>query len=116
MEEEQGAIERLRHRSFLVELPVQTFTKRGPAGGRNAIDRSHPAARHALLCEHRDQAVLFELPHRVIERADVHIGVALDHRRLEATLDFVRVKIAPMQYPENERSCVHSLIKLMRFE
>ena len=95
---------------------MQAVAELGPAGGRDAVDRAHSAARDALLRDRRDQPVLFELPDRIIKRADVDIDVAFDHRRFEPALDLVGVKVAAVEHAENEQPCVHSIIKLIRFD
>ncbi len=87
---------------------MQTFAKFGAALVGDAVDRTHAAARDPLLGDGGDQLVLFELADRIIERADIHIDVAFDHRRLEPALDLIRVEIAAVQYAEDEEPCIHS--------
>jgi len=58
-------------------------------------------------------ALLGQLPNRVIERADLDIQIALDHRRLQAALDLVGVHILAMEHAQNQQFGFHSLIILV---
>src|SRR5690242_5468296 len=101
MEKQHCAVERFRNRPFCIELAVQALLEFRPSAQRNAVDRPKTAARHPFLSDGLDQAFLLELANSVIERADVHIDVAFDHRRLEPALDLIGMKIAPVEDAED---------------
>ena len=85
-----------------LELRVQEFLESPFSLRRNPVNSPHAAARHALAAHLGDEAGFGQLTNRVIERADVYIGKALDHCVAEAPLDLVRMQIAAMQHPQNE--------------
>src|SRR4051812_16513772 len=114
LEKEQGAIENLRDRAVLLELPEHSLAEFGAAFGRDRVDGPHPAARHALLRDGRDRAPPLQLADGIIERADVQIEIAFDHRGLEPAPDLIGMEIAPVEHPEDDEPCLHSLIILIQ--
>src|SRR5258708_1596304 len=92
MQKQHRAVERVRNRTLCLKLRAQQFLESPFSFHRNTVDGAHAAARHALASYRGNEAGFGELTNRVIERADVDIGIALDHGVAEAPLDLVGIK------------------------
>jgi hypothetical protein len=64
--------------------------------------RIHTAPRDSLITDGLDEPVVGQLPDGVVERVDIDVHVALDHRIAEAPLDLVGVNIPTVKDAEDE--------------
>jgi hypothetical protein len=113
IEEEQSWINGLRHGSLFLKSLQQKLLKPPSALRGDSVNRALAPARNLLPRFWCDIAGFDQLPHGIIEGADIDVGVALDQSVIEPAFHFVGVKITAVKDAEDKKFGFHILIIIL---
>jgi hypothetical protein len=91
----------------------QKLLKPPSALRRDSVNRAFAPARNLLPRFRRDIARFGQLPHSIIEGADIDVGVAFDQSVIEPPFHFVGVKVTAVKDAEDIKFGFHILIIIL---